>query len=57
MSLGFSGASLVSIEDPAEERFIQQNIELLQDGAKTFWIGLYKSHDGRNNYVYLILQV
>uniref|UniRef100_A0AAQ5WYU4 Macrophage mannose receptor 1 n=1 Tax=Amphiprion ocellaris TaxID=80972 RepID=A0AAQ5WYU4_AMPOC len=39
------GASLVSIEDPAEGTFIQQNLELLQDGAKTFWIGLYKSHE------------
>ncbi|XP_041824858.1 macrophage mannose receptor 1 [Melanotaenia boesemani] len=40
------GASLLSIEDPTEGRFIQQNLEILQDGAKTFWIGLYKSHDG-----------
>ncbi|XP_072234626.1 macrophage mannose receptor 1 [Leuresthes tenuis] len=39
------GASLVSIEDPSEGNFIQQNLELLQDGAKSFWIGLYKSHD------------
>uniref|UniRef100_A0AAQ5XFC7 Mannose receptor, C type 1a n=1 Tax=Amphiprion ocellaris TaxID=80972 RepID=A0AAQ5XFC7_AMPOC len=37
------GASLVSIEDPAEGTFIQQNLELLQDGAKTFWIGLYNN--------------
>ncbi|XP_022067987.1 macrophage mannose receptor 1 [Acanthochromis polyacanthus] len=41
------GASLVSIEDPAEGTFIQKNLELLQDGAKTFWIGLYKSHEGK----------
>uniref|UniRef100_A0A8C7Y9T5 Mannose receptor, C type 1a n=1 Tax=Oryzias sinensis TaxID=183150 RepID=A0A8C7Y9T5_9TELE len=39
------GASLVSIQDPAEAMFIQKNLELLEDGAKTFWIGLYKSHD------------
>ncbi|XP_037550261.1 macrophage mannose receptor 1 [Nematolebias whitei] len=39
------GASLVSIQDPVEEKFIQQTIELLQDSAKSFWIGLYKSHD------------
>ncbi|XP_069552423.1 macrophage mannose receptor 1 [Brachyistius frenatus] len=39
------GASLLSIQDPTEARFIQHNLELLQDGAKTFWIGLYKSHD------------
>uniref|UniRef100_A0A665X210 Macrophage mannose receptor 1 n=1 Tax=Echeneis naucrates TaxID=173247 RepID=A0A665X210_ECHNA len=40
------GASLVSIEDPHESQFIQKNLELLQDGAKSFWIGLYKNHDG-----------
>ncbi|XP_071381660.1 macrophage mannose receptor 1 [Centroberyx affinis] len=39
------GASLVSIEDPVEGQFIQQNLELLQDGSKSFWIGLYKSHE------------
>lgn len=51
MSMGLSGASLVSIQDPVEETFIQQTIELLQDSAKSFWIGLYKSHDGKNNEV------
>ncbi|XP_070783907.1 macrophage mannose receptor 1 [Enoplosus armatus] len=40
------GASLVSIEDPQEGLFIQQNVELLQDGAKSFWIGLYKNNEG-----------
>uniref|UniRef100_A0A8D3BXW4 Mannose receptor C-type 1 n=1 Tax=Scophthalmus maximus TaxID=52904 RepID=A0A8D3BXW4_SCOMX len=35
------GGSLVSIQDPQEGLFIQQNLELLQDGAKTFWIGLF----------------
>lgn len=40
------GGSLVSIEDPQESLFIQQNLELLQDGAKSFWIGLYKTHEG-----------
>ncbi|XP_028288347.1 macrophage mannose receptor 1 [Parambassis ranga] len=39
------GAALVSIEDPIESQFIQRNLELLQDGAKSFWIGLYKSHE------------
>ncbi|KAF0027993.1 hypothetical protein F2P81_019080 [Scophthalmus maximus] len=40
------GGSLVSIQDPQEGLFIQQNLELLQDGAKTFWIGLFKTHEG-----------
>ncbi|XP_029954996.1 macrophage mannose receptor 1-like [Salarias fasciatus] len=39
------GASLLSIQDPAENLFIQQNLELLQDGAKSFWIGLYKTNN------------
>uniref|UniRef100_A0A672GKU0 Mannose receptor C-type 1 n=1 Tax=Salarias fasciatus TaxID=181472 RepID=A0A672GKU0_SALFA len=39
------GASLLSIQDPAENLFIQQNLELLHDGAKSFWIGLYKTNN------------
>uniref|UniRef100_A0A672G195 Mannose receptor C-type 1 n=1 Tax=Salarias fasciatus TaxID=181472 RepID=A0A672G195_SALFA len=42
------GASLLSIQDPAENLFIQQNLELLHDGAKSFWIGLYKTNNGEN---------
>ncbi|KAK6302212.1 hypothetical protein J4Q44_G00265670 [Coregonus suidteri] len=38
------GASLVSIEDPEELRFIKSNIELLKDSYSSFWIGLYKTH-------------
>lgn len=44
--LCFSGGALVSIEDPQEGFFIQQNLELLQDVTKSFWNGLYKNHDG-----------
>ncbi|XP_010904068.2 macrophage mannose receptor 1 [Esox lucius] len=40
------GASLVSIEDSLEANFIQQNLELLQDGSKSFWIGMHKSQEG-----------
>ncbi|KAJ8010370.1 hypothetical protein DPEC_G00074360 [Dallia pectoralis] len=40
------GGSLLSIEDPLEANFIQENLELLQDGSKSFWIGLHKSQDG-----------
>ncbi|XP_036377634.1 macrophage mannose receptor 1-like [Megalops cyprinoides] len=40
------GASLASIEDPVEASFVNQNLELLQDGSKSFWIGLYKNHKG-----------
>ncbi|XP_067107531.1 macrophage mannose receptor 1 [Osmerus mordax] len=40
------GGSLVSIEDPLENHFIQENIELMQDGIKTFWIGMHKSYEG-----------
>ncbi|XP_049605767.1 macrophage mannose receptor 1 [Syngnathus scovelli] len=41
------GASLASIEDPQESLFIQQNLDVLQDSAKSFWIGLYKTHDSQ----------
>uniref|UniRef100_A0A673BHE3 Macrophage mannose receptor 1 n=1 Tax=Sphaeramia orbicularis TaxID=375764 RepID=A0A673BHE3_9TELE len=40
------GAALVSIEDPHEGLFIQQTLELLQDSARSFWIGLYKTNEG-----------
>ncbi|XP_077592286.1 macrophage mannose receptor 1 [Stigmatopora nigra] len=45
------GGTLASIEDPQESFFIQQNLELLQDGAKSFWIGLYKTHDGKWSWI------
>uniref|UniRef100_A0AAZ3NZT0 Mannose receptor, C type 1b n=1 Tax=Oncorhynchus tshawytscha TaxID=74940 RepID=A0AAZ3NZT0_ONCTS len=40
------GASLVSIEDPEELRFIKSNLEFLKDSYSSFWIGLYKTHLG-----------
>ncbi|KAM7369802.1 hypothetical protein PAMP_011093 [Pampus punctatissimus] len=40
------GASLASIQDPHEGLFIQQNLELLHDEARSFWIGMYKTHEG-----------
>ncbi|XP_034428557.1 macrophage mannose receptor 1 isoform X2 [Hippoglossus hippoglossus] len=45
------GASLVSVQDPQEGLFIQQNLEMLQDGAKTFWIGLFKTHEGEWQWI------
>ncbi|XP_030611904.1 macrophage mannose receptor 1 [Archocentrus centrarchus] len=41
------GASLVSIEDPTESKFIEENLEILQDSAKTFWIGMYKTNEDK----------
>ncbi|XP_070976307.1 macrophage mannose receptor 1-like [Oncorhynchus clarkii lewisi] len=41
------GASLVSIEDPEELRFIKSNVEFLKDSYSSFWIGLYKTHLGQ----------
>ncbi|KAJ8419188.1 hypothetical protein AAFF_G00006870 [Aldrovandia affinis] len=38
------GASLVSVEDPVEANFILQHLELVHDGSKSFWIGMYKNH-------------
>uniref|UniRef100_A0A8C9W2K6 Mannose receptor C-type 1 n=1 Tax=Scleropages formosus TaxID=113540 RepID=A0A8C9W2K6_SCLFO len=40
------GGSLLSIEDPVEAKFIQQNLEMLQDTSESFWVGLYKTHKG-----------
>lgn len=42
------GAALVSIEDPQESAFIQEILELFLDSSSTFWIGLYKTHEGEN---------
>ncbi|XP_056290315.1 macrophage mannose receptor 1-like [Pseudoliparis swirei] len=39
------GATLVSIEDPQESLFIEHNLNILQDSAKSFWIGLHKTHE------------
>ncbi|XP_034562096.1 macrophage mannose receptor 1 [Notolabrus celidotus] len=44
-------SSLVSIEDRQEATFIQQNVHLLQDSAKSFWIGLYKTHEGEWKWI------
>ncbi|XP_023649166.1 macrophage mannose receptor 1 [Paramormyrops kingsleyae] len=40
------GGTLLSIEDPVEAKFIKDNLDILQDGSKAFWIGLYKTHRG-----------
>ncbi|XP_070709201.1 macrophage mannose receptor 1 [Pempheris klunzingeri] len=45
------GASLVSIEDPQESLFIKQNLEILEDSAKSFWIGLFKSLNGEWKWI------
>ncbi|XP_041751389.1 macrophage mannose receptor 1 [Coregonus clupeaformis] len=45
------GASLVSIEDPEELYFIKSNMELLKDSYSSFWIGLYKTHLGKWQWV------
>ncbi|KAL2085100.1 hypothetical protein ACEWY4_018420 [Coilia grayii] len=40
-------ASLVSIEDGLEAAFIQEKLDFLQDGTKSFWVGLHRSHEGQ----------
>uniref|UniRef100_A0A3B4XE69 Mannose receptor, C type 1b n=1 Tax=Seriola lalandi dorsalis TaxID=1841481 RepID=A0A3B4XE69_SERLL len=40
------GATLTSIEDPSEQQFIQNNVNIYKDGESAFWIGLYKTHKG-----------
>lgn len=46
-----SGAALVSVVDPQESLFIEHNVEFLQDSAKSFWIGLYKNHEGEHKVI------
>ncbi|CAL8293581.1 unnamed protein product [Lota lota] len=41
-----TGGALVSIEDPAEAKFIQQTLEILLDDSSSFWIGMYLNHEG-----------
>lgn len=40
------GGDLVSIEDPSEQQYIKNYIEILQDSHSSFWLGLYKNHAG-----------
>lgn len=51
MCLCKSGASLVSVVDPQESLFIEHNVEFLQDSARSFWIGLYKNHEGEHQVI------
>ncbi|XP_022613796.1 macrophage mannose receptor 1-like isoform X2 [Seriola dumerili] len=37
-------ATLASIEDPSEQQFIQNNVNIYKDSESSFWIGLYKTH-------------
>uniref|UniRef100_A0A671U1P3 Mannose receptor, C type 1b n=1 Tax=Sparus aurata TaxID=8175 RepID=A0A671U1P3_SPAAU len=40
------GGMLASIEDPDEQKFIENRVEIFQDSISDFWIGLYKTHKG-----------
>lgn len=40
------GGILVSIENPDEQQFILQTVEVFKDSQSSFWIGLYKTHKG-----------
>lgn len=40
------GGILTSIENPAEQQFIQGNVEIFKDGHSAFWVGMYKTHNG-----------
>lgn len=46
-----AGGALVSIGDPAEAQFIQQNLEILQDESKSFWIGMYQNNKGESMWL------
>ncbi|XP_056277836.1 macrophage mannose receptor 1b isoform X2 [Pseudoliparis swirei] len=40
------GGILTSIEDPDEQKFIESNVEIFKDAHTSFWIGMYKTHNG-----------
>ncbi|XP_040911919.1 macrophage mannose receptor 1-like [Toxotes jaculatrix] len=40
------GGALASIEDPSEQEFLKNNVEIFKDTYTSFWIGLYKTHKG-----------
>ncbi|XP_046884147.1 macrophage mannose receptor 1b [Hypomesus transpacificus] len=41
------GASMVSIENPDEQAFIKNHIEIFKDTRTSFWLGLYKTVTGK----------
>lgn len=46
MPFFFQGGVLASIEDPAEQAFIQSSVNVFLGSHSSFWIGLYKTHKG-----------
>uniref|UniRef100_A0A3Q2WPT7 Mannose receptor, C type 1b n=1 Tax=Haplochromis burtoni TaxID=8153 RepID=A0A3Q2WPT7_HAPBU len=40
------GGTLTSIENPAEQRFIFNNVLVFKDSQPFFWIGMYQTHKG-----------
>ncbi len=51
-ALRFSGASLVSIRNEGEQKFIENNIMLLES-HEDFWIGLFQTQKGNASNIYL----
>ncbi|XP_049454398.1 macrophage mannose receptor 1-like isoform X1 [Epinephelus fuscoguttatus] len=41
------GGNLASIEDPSEQEFIERNIKIFENSHTSFWMGLYKTHKGK----------
>lgn len=55
MYFSFQGGVLASIEDPAEQTFIQNNVEVFHGSHSSFWIGLYKTHTGDKQNLYPLM--
>lgn len=55
MDFSFQGGILASIEDPAEQAFIQSNVEIFHGSHSSFWIGLYRTHIGEEHNFYLLM--
>lgn len=47
----YSGASLASIKDPKEAKFIENYVSFLGNDHDKFSIGLFKTHTGNSIYI------
>uniref|UniRef100_A0A3Q1GW30 Mannose receptor, C type 1b n=1 Tax=Acanthochromis polyacanthus TaxID=80966 RepID=A0A3Q1GW30_9TELE len=47
------GGMLASIEDSSEQEFIESNVKAFEDSYSSFWMGLFKTHKGTAEWLWL----
>lgn len=57
LSLIYEGGTLVSIEDPIEQGFIQSHIQIFQDTYSSYWIGLFRSKHGTDPFLLFLCKI